>query len=98
MPAETDADRLALLDEDDFAVFAELQDMAPVRVIFDSEYLPVDVFEQTVQSTVPVIFGRSSDIGHLKNNDPVFVNGIDYKVAEGPQNDGTGMTLVRLRK
>lgn len=77
---------------------AEIQDREPVKVIFDSEYLPVDVFEQVVQSTVPIIFGRSSDIGHLRNNDPVFVNGTSYRVAEGPQGDGTGMTLVRLKK
>lgn len=97
MPAETDEDRLALLDDDEFATMAELA-FGPVRVIFDSEYLPVDVFEGVVQSTVPVIFGRTLDIGHLRNGDPVFVNGTDYKVAEAPQDDGTGMTVVRLKK
>lgn len=97
MAAESEEDRLALLDDDEFATIAELP-FGQVKVIFDSEYLPVDVFEGVIQTTVPVIFGRASDLSHLKNGDRVFVNGTAFKAAEAPQNDGTGMTLIRLKK
>lgn len=70
-------------------------DYENVPGIFDNDY----VEEGFTESSVPVFWVKSADVPCIEQGDPVVDEAADtaYEVAN-IQPDGTGITMIRLRK
>ena len=79
----------------DFAVNATLAGL-PVRGIFDADYQLQDM-ASGIMSTAPVLTLASANVPANVVGASVVVGGVTYKVVE-PMPDGTGVTVLRLRK
>jgi hypothetical protein len=96
---ESDADRLAMIR----AVGEQFDTGKPTRMwaVFDEAYLESDLDRFTVANREPMLQVRTSDVAlHelVKASKLTRVSdGSDYFVKD-LEPDGTGMTLVRLRK
>jgi hypothetical protein len=96
---ESDADRLAMVQAvgEGFST----GNVAPLLGIFDEAYLETEVSDFTVANREPMLLCRTSDVaahGLVKQSKVTRVSdGVDYFVTD-IEADGTGMTLVRLRK
>ena len=96
MPAETAADRAAMLDTDEFAVAATYNGGAIVNGIFDNEYAGVlDGAGAPVESTRPVFYCRTADVASAVHGDTLVISGTTYNVV-GVEPDGAGMTTLIL--
>lgn len=100
-----DDDIDVFLDTDDFAedsIYAErneygmVQATASVPVIFDSPGSIVTIGRVTMPIVKPQIRLRTSIVPNASKNDTFTVGGIEYKVAQPPQPDGTGMSVIVL--
>lgn len=96
---ETDRDRLAVLGDDR----EEFDTGRPTRMwaLFDEAYLETDLDRFTIANREPVMTCRSSDVAEhelVKQSRVTRVkDGAVYFVKDF-EPDGTGMTIVRLRK
>ena len=104
MSVESAADRLAFLSVDDFGVTATYTPAAggaggSVIGIFDANHLEVDLSGGVpVSSNNPVFHCQTADLtGNGTAGDRFTINGVTY-VARDFQADGTGMSLVELKK
>ena len=88
-------DFTAFFQTSEFAVNATLAGL-PVRAIFDAEYQLQDMASGITSST-PVITLASTDVPTSVAGTSVVVNTVTYKVVEAMP-DGTGITVLRLRK
>lgn len=91
-------DFTAFLDPDEFATTVTVGGSS-VNVIFDADYVAVDVGTGVMSSVGPVILCDESDaaVAAVVEGTAVIVNAVNYTVAE-IQPDGTGMTMLRLRR
>lgn len=95
---ESDADRLALIQ----AVGEQFDTGKPTRMwaIFDEAYLETDLDRFAVANREPMLHVRTSDLSAhelVKQSKVTRSDGSDYFVKDF-EPDGTGMTLVRLKK
>lgn len=92
MAVETDADRLAFYDTNDFGVTATVG-VNSVDGIFDNEY--ITAFDTT--GTQPVFHCRSSDVSlySIARGTTLVINGTTYTV-QNIEPDGTGMSKLVL--
>jgi len=68
-----------------------------INGIFNNEYELIDVGENGVESTVPILTVRSSDVPGLVQGDSFVIDSVTYKsVIVRP--DGTGITEIQLEK
>lgn len=65
-----------------------------LKVIFDNAYAE----GLGMAGTNPFITGRASDLGAAVIGDSISVNSINYKVANPPAPDGTGLVIIQLEK
>lgn len=96
MAVESDADRLAFFDTDDFAVNATIEGV-DVPGIFDDAYIdPLGI-----ASTEPMFHCRTSDLAAITpavaRDTAATINGTGYTV-QNIEPDGTGMTLLKLNE
>ena len=91
MSAESDADRLVYFDVDDFGVEARIVGKI-VRGIFDARYGEAE----EVGGSVPEFRCRTLDLPSVVDGDQVYVCSANYKIVGPPQEDGTGITYLRL--
>jgi len=76
-----------------FAVSATIG-ASVVPVVFDAEYTSM---AGMVESTGPQCLGKTSDLSAAVQGTAISIGGVGY-VVTGNQPDGTGMTLLQLRK
>lgn len=97
MAIESDADRLAMLSEDDFGVEVTVG-ASTIKGIFDKEYLAVQGGEADVESDAPTVLVRSSDVTaeSIAVSSTLTISSASYVVVS-VQPDGTGMTRLVLR-
>jgi hypothetical protein len=88
----TDLD--VLIDTDDFAV-SITYNSATINGIFDKEFAQTAEGEVAIESTVPQVLVKDSDIVGAAHGDVMTINGINYNII-GIQPDGTGSTLILL--
>ena len=97
-PAWDDLD--AFLNTDEFAVAAtvRLQDGGArvVRGIFDDPYLDAQLGEYVADTSAPRFTCKASDAAGVRRGDWIAIDGTTYNVMTKPQNDGTGMVILRL--
>lgn len=111
MPVETDADRAAFLDVDEFGAVASwsVGGNPPVDIpcIFDDDYLLLQAgdFDAGQEGSQPRILVRSSDVpagaGHgdaITVTSEVIPGGAASFVLVEMQPDGTGMSTMRLQE
>jgi hypothetical protein len=81
---------------DDFAIEA-MVGVAPVMVIFDSDYISASDQFGGVGGSLPRALMKSSDVAthNITRNTALIINGTEYYVIE-PRPDGTGLTLLVL--
>lgn len=100
-----DDDIDVFLDTDDFAedsTYTErnehgmVQATATVPVLFDSPGSIVTIGRVSSYIEKPQIRLRTSAVPNASKNDAFTVGGIEYKVAQPPQPDGTGMSVIIL--
>ena len=96
MAAESDSDRAAFLDTDDFGEAVTIGGQS-VEGIFDDEYLGSDIGEAIVSSSEPRFVCRTSDLPAITYDSTTLVRGATTYVIVEPQDDGTGMTTLILR-
>lgn len=63
--------------------------------LLDNEYEPVQIGNQIIESNVPVLVCRSSDVAAVVHGSAVIVDGDTYAVRE-VRKDGTGITELVL--
>ncbi len=66
-----------------------------INGILNNEFQLIDVGETGVESTMPVLTVRSSDVSGVAHGDDFTINSIDYK-AVVIRPDGTGITEIQL--
>lgn len=81
----------------EFASDATLDGVA-VRGIFDNAYQLGDVGGQGMASTAPVLTLATTDVPANPMGKSVVVNSVSYVIAAPPEHDGTGVTLLLLKK
>lgn len=93
MSIESEHDRLQILK-----TLGELVEIGgnSYYTIFERSYLGLD-FDVQVESSTPQITLRTSDAKHIHRGDHVVRQGEAFTV-ETKENDGEGMTLVRLQE
>ena len=74
-----------------------LIDGVPVAVVFDREYLPDNGFGVAVGNADPQLIVADSKLPHNIKDATITARGVVYSVAEIDY-DGTGMTVIQLRK
>ena len=96
----TDLD--TFLDADEFAVAVTYtptgKTAKTIYGIFDAPYEEFSPIEGAMAVQPPSVLLKSSDVSALKNNEPMVIGGVSYRVAGSGEPDGTGMTRVRLVK
>ena len=68
-----------------------------INVIFNNEFNLVDVGEVGVESTIPVITCKTTDVASIEQGDDFTINSTNYK-AVIVRPDGTGVTEVQLEE
>ena len=90
----------AFLSLDDFAVEAVVtpQEGVPrsIRGIFDEPYLNTQLGEYEADSSDPRLMCKQTDVVDLRDMDQVKINGRTFYLLTNPQNDGTGLAVLRL--
>lgn len=66
-----------------------------VTVIFDKAY--ISLLRDHASGSSPECVGRTEDLAHLEEGDPIVIDGEPYSIAGDPQPDGTGLTYLQLR-
>jgi len=66
-----------------------------INAIFNNEYELVDIGEHGVESSIPLLTVKSSDVTGISQGDGFTVNGVTYK-AVIIRPDGTGITEIQL--
>ena len=100
MSVESDFDRLAFLNEDEFAVQVTLHPNSnprPASAIWDNGHWEIANGVSVISTTQPSLMMRSIDLVDVEQGDEVLVDGQIYEVAD-LQPDGTGMTQVMVHK
>jgi hypothetical protein len=69
-----------------------------ITILFDDEYLGLDLEAGSVSTTGPAAYCKSEDITDAQKGDSFTVDGTSYTVRDPPQPDGTGMEIVMLKK
>ena len=69
-----------------------------ITILFDNEYTGMDMDAGTVASTGPAAYCKSEDVSSAQKGDSMTVDSVSYTVNEPPQPDGTGMTILILKK
>lgn len=100
MAIESAADRLAMLDPDEFGATASYTpaggQAASIVGIFDNEYVGVDLDAGVpIESRRPTFLVRAADVPAVAHDDALTVDGTDYVVA-GVEPDGTGFVKLVL--
>ncbi len=67
-----------------------------ISVIFNNEYFGIapDIGVE-IESTSPVVTGRSSDMTNVENGDTITISGVTYNIVN-VQPDGQGITQLIL--
>lgn len=88
---ETDADRLAMIQ----SLGGQLVRTpgGDFWAIFDNDFL----LSGNIETRAPALTARSIDVESLSKDSPVEVGSTTYRV-KSPQPDGTGMTLLILKR
>ena len=84
------------LNSDEFAVDITYN-AGTIQGIFDDEFSSAVQGEMGIESTVPQVLVKSSDVVGIAHADLMTINTIVYKII-GIQPDGTGMTMLLLSK
>ena len=85
-----------LFQADDFASAATFGG-STINVIFDREYLGVDVGgEVEVESNSPILYAATTDVAAAVHGSTIAIGGVTYTVI-GREDDNTGVTMLRLR-
>lgn len=99
MPVETAADRASMCAASDWgsaAIYKSANKRYPVQGIFDSDYQSVNVADVEFASTEPVFhFPTASLPCRAAIGDLIYI-GEDIYTVRNIENDGTGITRLRL--
>ncbi len=82
------------LNSDEFAVDVTYNS-ATIQGIFDDEFTSAVEGEMGIESSVPQVLVKTSDVPNVAHNETMTINSVVYNVI-GIQPDGTGMTLILL--
>jgi len=96
MPVESEADRLAFLDSDEFGVQATFGTVT-VEGIFLDGFEPVDLGggSAAAESVDPVFVCRASDVPSVAHESTLTISSVTWTV-RGIEPDGEGMVRLRL--
>ncbi len=81
-------------DNSEFAIDI-LYNAATIQGIFDNEFFEVVEGSIGVETTIPRVLVKSSDVVGAAHDETMTINSIDYNIV-GVQPDGTGLTLIIL--
>jgi hypothetical protein len=70
---------------------------ASITVLFDNDYKAIDLASGVVASLGPVAFCKSADLTGTVKGGSLVVSSVTYTITN-IEPDGTGMTLLRLKK
>ena len=95
MAVESAADRLALLDSDEYGVAATYSG-STVYGIFDNDYFDgIADAGVPVESAQPRFLCRTADVSSVAHDETILISGVTYTIV-GIEPDGTGMTNLIL--
>ncbi len=81
-------------NDDEFAIEIIFK-TATIEGIFDNEFAQTAEGDIGVETTVPQVLVRSSDVSGDDHGETMTIDSVVYKII-GIQPDGTGMTLILL--
>jgi hypothetical protein len=82
------------LDNEEFAVDITYN-AGTIQGIFDAEFSSAVEGEMGIESTVPQVMVKTSDVSSAVHGQTMTINSVVYKII-GIQPDGTGTTLILL--
>jgi len=82
------------LNENEFAVDITYQ-AATIQGIFDAEFSSAVEGEIGIESTVPQVLVKTTDVPSVAHGQTMTINAVVYNII-AIQPDGTGMTLILL--
>jgi len=91
---------------EDFSIYTNTDEMGVVAtvggvsvdVLFDHEYVDIDLGNVQIAGENPVITGSESDLGSVAVGTTVIVNSTTYITRVPPKSDGTGETKLILEE
>lgn len=95
MAVESDADRLAFLDADEFGVEATYSGQTISGILLDAHEAAEYGARVPVESADYIFACRASDVSGVAHGDSLTVSGTAYTV-RGVEPDGEGMVRLRL--
>ncbi len=82
------------LDNEEFAVDITYNS-GTIQGIFDNEFIASVEGEVGIESTIPQVLVKSSDVASASHDDTMTIDSVVYNII-GIQPDGTGLTLILL--
>ena len=99
MTLETTSDLNAFFDTDTHGTTVTFTpnggSSSTINGIFNNEYELVDIGEHGVESSIPLLTVKSSDVTNISQGDAFTINSVSYK-AVVIRPDGTGVTEIQL--
>lgn len=99
MVVETETDRLAMLNVEEFGIavtlFPNTSNSRVISAIFDAEHIEIDNGISVVSDAEPLVTVQTSDVTDVTQNAILAIDGVNYTVAD-IRPDGTGITVLRL--
>lgn len=100
MAIESNFDRLAFLNVEEFAVQVILHPNSTpqtINAIWDNGHFEIANGVSVISTTQPSLMVRSMDVANAEQGDEVSVDGTIYEIAD-IQPDGTGMSMLMVHK
>ena len=69
----------------------------PIKVIFDDEYIGMNIGTGEIDSSDPMVRVKTSTVPNIAEGDTIEINTTTFYVIS-PQPDGTGVTLMQLSR
>jgi hypothetical protein len=69
-----------------------------ITAIFDNDYQSINLDSGEIGSTGPALHCKTSDVSTAKHGTAAVVDSVNYTVNGPPEPDGTGLTVLKLRK
>ncbi|MCP4989340.1 MAG: hypothetical protein GY928_25775 [Colwellia sp.] len=88
----TDLD--VFINTDEFAVDITYNSTT-IQGVFDNEFSSAVEGEMGIESTVPQVMVKTSDVASVVHGEVMIIESVNYNII-GIQPDGTGMTLILL--
>lgn len=96
MAIDFDDDLAEMLDADDHGVTVVHGTAGTTEGIVNKEFYEVPAGEVGIAGSEPALYVRTSWASGVSQGDALTVDGVSYTAANDPEDDGTGLSRIKL--